>query len=35
VTGQDWSDHVEWLSEFLDMLGTEIEHGEPVAPADD
>jgi protease I len=35
VTGQDWSDHVEWLSEFLDMLGTDIEHGEPVAPADD
>jgi protease I len=26
VTGRDWSDHVEWLSQFLDVLGTEIEH---------
>lgn len=31
VTGRDWSDHVEWISEFLDVLGTEIEHGEPPA----
>ena len=28
VTGRDWSDHVEWLSQFLDVLGTEVEHGE-------
>ena len=34
VTGQAWPDHPEWLSEFLDALGTEIDHGEPVA-ADD
>jgi protease I len=31
VTGQDWSEHVDWLAEFLDLLGTEIEHGEPLA----
>ncbi|WP_435181778.1 DJ-1/PfpI family protein [Halorussus sp. AFM4] len=31
VTGRDWSDHVEWLSQFLDLLGTEIEHGDPAA----
>lgn len=36
VTGRDWSDHVEWISQFLDVLGTEIEHGEPAtAKADD
>lgn len=29
VTGRDWGDHVEWISQFLDVLGTEIEHGEP------
>jgi protease I len=34
VTGQAWPDHDEWLAEFLDMLGTEITHGEPIA-ADD
>jgi len=34
VTGQAWPDHDEWLAEFLDVLGTEITHGEPVA-ADD
>ena len=34
VTGQAWPDHDEWLAEFLDMLGTDITHGEPVA-ADD
>ncbi|WP_132058692.1 DJ-1/PfpI family protein [Halorussus amylolyticus] len=27
VTGRDWSDHVEWIAQFLDVLGTEIEHG--------
>jgi protease I len=35
VTGQAWPDHQEWLAEFLDLLGTEIEHGETVAAADD
>jgi len=34
VTGQAWPDHPEWLAEFLDMLGDDISHGEPV-PADD
>ena len=34
VTGQAWPDHPEWLAEFLDLLGTEIEHG-AVAAADD
>jgi len=35
VTGQAWPDHPEWLAEFMDMLGDEINHGEPVAVADD
>ncbi len=26
VTGQAWPDHPEWIAEFLDLLGTEIEH---------
>ncbi|WP_336022966.1 DJ-1/PfpI family protein [Halobellus salinisoli] len=34
VTGQAWPDHPEWLAAFLDLLGTEIEAGEPAA-ADD
>ncbi len=34
VTGQAWPDHPEWLAEFLDLLGTDIEHG-AVATADD
>jgi protease I len=34
VTGQAWPDHPEWLAEFLDMLGTDIEHG-TLAAADD
>ncbi len=34
VTGQAWPDHDEWLAEFLDLLGTDIEHG-PVAAASD
>ncbi len=34
VTGQAWPDHPEWLAEFLDVLGTDIDHAEP-APADD
>jgi protease I len=31
VTGQAWPDHPEWISQFLDLLGTDIQHGEPVA----
>ena len=34
VTAQAWPDHDEWLAQFLDLLGTEIQHGEAVA-ADD
>ncbi|MFC3478629.1 DJ-1/PfpI family protein [Halobacterium litoreum] len=34
VTAQAWPDHPEWISQFLDVLGTEIEHGGAVA-ADD
>jgi protease I len=34
VTGTAWPDHPEWIAEFLDLLGTEITHGEPVT-ADD
>jgi protease I len=33
VTGQAWPDHPEWLAEFLELLGDDISHGEPV-PAD-
>ena len=34
VTGTAWPDHPEWIAEFLDLLGTEVTHGEPVT-ADD
>jgi protease I len=34
VTGQAWPDHPEWLAQFLDLLGTEVQHGQP-ATADD
>jgi len=34
VTGQAWPDHPEWLAAFLDVLGTEVSHGDPVV-ADD
>ncbi|MEM4780031.1 MAG: DJ-1/PfpI family protein [Halalkalicoccus sp.] len=34
VTAQAWPDHPAWLAEFLDLLGTEVEHAE-AAPADD
>lgn len=34
VTGQAWPDHPEWLAEFMDLLGDEVSHGDPVA-ADD
>ena len=30
VTGQAWPDHPEGLAEFLDVLGTDIQHGTPV-----
>ncbi|MEF8868184.1 MAG: DJ-1/PfpI family protein, partial [Haloarculaceae archaeon] len=26
VTAQAWPDHAEWLAEFLDVLGTRVEH---------
>ncbi len=35
VTAQAWPDHPEWLAEFMDLLGDEISHGDPVAAADD
>ncbi|MFC7142641.1 DJ-1/PfpI family protein [Halosimplex aquaticum] len=31
VTAQAWPDHPEWIAEFLDVLGTEIQHGQPVS----
>jgi protease I len=34
VTGQAWPDHPEWLAEFMDLLGDEVQHGSPVV-ADD
>lgn len=34
VSGRLYQDHVEWLREFNDVLGTDIEHGEPMV-ADD
>lgn len=34
VTGQAWPDHPEWLAAFMELLGDEVQHGEPVA-ADD
>jgi protease I len=34
VTGQAWPDHPEWLAEFMDLLGDEVQHGTPVV-ADD
>ncbi|MFB6201058.1 MAG: DJ-1/PfpI family protein, partial [Halorhabdus sp.] len=34
VTAQAWPDHPEWLAAFLDLLGTDIEHG-AVAAVDD
>jgi len=35
VTGQAWPDHPEWLAQFMNLLGDEVSHGEPVAAADD
>ncbi len=34
VTAQAWPDHPDWLAEFLECLGTNIDHAEPT-PADD
>ena len=34
VTGQAWPDHPEWIAQFLELLGTEIDHGAPAATAD-
>ncbi len=34
VTAQAWPDHPEWLAEFNDLLGTDIEHGEPAVGDD-
>jgi len=30
VTAQAWPDHPEWIAAFLDVLGTDIQHGEPI-----
>jgi protease I len=35
VTAQAWPDHPEWIAQFLDLLGTEIQHGPPATAADD
>ncbi|QCJ47988.1 MULTISPECIES: DJ-1/PfpI family protein [Haloprofundus] len=35
VTGHDWSDHPEWLSQFLDVLGTTVDHESASVAADD
>lgn len=34
VTGQDWTQHPEWIAAFLDVLGDSLEHAGPAA-ADD
>ncbi|MFC6725970.1 DJ-1/PfpI family protein, partial [Halobium palmae] len=33
VTARDWSDNAEWIAQFLDVLGTEIDHGAEAAAA--
>ncbi|MFW5924080.1 MAG: DJ-1/PfpI family protein [archaeon] len=35
VTAQAWPDHPEWLASFLDLLGTDVQHGEVGVTADD
>ena len=35
VTGQAWPDHPEWLAQFLDVRGTQLEHDPAAAAADD
>ncbi|WP_224336867.1 hypothetical protein [Haloprofundus halobius] len=33
--GHDWSDHPEWLAQFLDVLGTSVDHDPTAVAADD
>lgn len=35
VTGQAWPDHPEWLAQFIDLLGTTIQHGQQATASDD
>ena len=35
VTAQAWPDHPEWLAQFLDLLGTRVEHGPAESDAGD
>ena len=35
VTAQAWPDHPEWLAQFFDLLGTQIEHGSVATAAGD
>jgi protease I len=35
VTAQAWPDHPEWIAQFLELLGTGIEHGQAATAADD
>ncbi len=35
VTAQAWPDHPDWIAEFLDVLGTEIDHREAAPAAGD
>ncbi|MFW6045658.1 MAG: DJ-1/PfpI family protein [Natronomonas sp.] len=35
VTAQAWPDHPEWLAQFLDLHGTQIEHGSVATAAGD
>lgn len=35
LTARNWDDLAEWLAEFLDMLGTTVEHGQPEPAAAD
>ena len=35
VTAQAWPDHSEWIAQFLDLLGTQIEHGSVATAAGD
>jgi len=35
VTGRNWADTADVLTPFMELLGTEVRHGERVVPADD
>jgi protease I len=35
VSAQAWPDHPEWIAQFLDLLGTEVDHGSTALAADD